>query len=172
MSNYEFKRRSCLITLSFLLVIAVGCSTTGSLTMHDYFDGQKIKGTTAVLKINHPDHDGTNIARQLRGEVAAQLLGSGLFRSITDEDDQDASHKILIKLTDIREVSGVSRVMWGALSGNNKVAGDVVVINLMTGQTERSFSFIGESAAHPMSGKSDMKDAISKSAEKIIKGLS
>ena len=91
---------------------------------------------------------------------------------ITDQDDQDAGYKILIKLNDIREVSGVSRVMWGVLSGNNKVAGDVAVINLLNGQTERSFSFIGESAAHPMSGKSDIKDAISIAAEKIIEGLS
>ncbi len=52
------------------------------LQAEELHEGQRVEGTTAVLKVNHPNPDESNVARQVRGEVAAQLLGSGLFRSI------------------------------------------------------------------------------------------
>jgi hypothetical protein len=100
-----------------------------------------------------------------------QLLGAGLSKSITDQGDPDADYEISIKLTKTYEVSGESRVFLGILAGSNKIAGDVTVIDLKTGQTVRSFSFRAKSAAHPASGKSDIRDAINKATEEVIKGL-
>lgn len=150
--------------------LAAGCSTTGSLNMHEARQGHSIKGAVASLTTLAPDEKGNDTAIQLRGQVAAHLLGAGLFKSISNKGEKDSDYNIAIKLTEIDEVSGVSRVLLGVLAGSNKIAGDVTVTD-GTGQTVRSFSFLGESASHPFSGKSDIKDAINKSAEEIIKGL-
>lgn len=154
-----------------LIGVATGCSTSGSLKVHEARQGQAVKGTAVTLTTLAPDEKGTDIAIQLRGQVAAHLLGAGLFKSIANQADKDSDYNIAIKLTQIDEVSGTSRVLLGVLAGSNKIAGDVTVTDARTGQTVRSFSFLGESASHPFSGKSDIKDAVSKSAEEIIKGL-
>ena len=172
MSARQIKTVSCMIVLLFILSIVTGCSTTGSLTIHKSVEGKTIKGTAVVLTVTPPNAKGNNVAIQLKGQVVIQLLGAGLFKSITGEGDQDANYNIFIKLTEINEVSGVSRVMWGAMAGSNKIAGDVTVIDVKSGQSVRSFSFRGESASHPFSGKSDIKDAINEASEEIIKGLS
>lgn len=172
MSTRQIKTVSCTLVLIFILGIATGCSTTGSLEMHESIEGKTIRAAVVALIVTPPNSNGNDVAIQLRGQVAAHLLGAGLFKSIANQGDQDADYKISIKLTEIDEVSGASRVMWGPLAGSNKIAGDVTVIDVKTGQTVRSFSFRGESAAHPFSGKSDIKDAIDKAAEEIIKGLS
>jgi hypothetical protein len=151
--------------------LAAGCSTTGSLNMHETQQGHSIKGAVASLTTIAPDEKGNDTAIQLRGQVAAHLLGAGLFKSISNQGEKDSDFNIAIKLTEIDEVSGVSRVLLGVLAGSNKIAGDVIVTDARSGQTVRSFSFLGESASHPFSGKSDIKDAINKSAEEIIKGL-
>ncbi len=157
------------LILILVLGIITGCSTTGSVTMHESsVPAKAIKGMAVALVVTP---SGNDVVIPLRGQVAAQLLGAGLFRSITDESDPNADYKISINLTTIDEVSGVSRVLWGTLAGRNKIAGDVTVIDVRTGQKVRSFSFVGESAAHPFSGKSDIKDAINKAAEEVIKGL-
>ena len=169
----QTKNFSLTLVSIFVLGIVTGCSTTGSVTMHESsIAGKTIQGAVVALAVTPPNPDGNDVAIQLRGQVAAQLLGAGLFKSITGQGDQNADYKLDIKLTTIDEVSGVSRVLWGAMAGTNKIAGGVTVIDVKTGQTVRSFSFVGESAAHPFSGKSDIKDAINKAAEEIIKGLS
>lgn len=159
------------LVLTLILGIVTGCSTTGSLVMHESIEGRTVRAAVAALTVISPDSNGNDVAIQLRGQVAAHLLGAGLFKNISDQNDQTADFKISIKLTEITEVSGVSRVMWGALAGANKIAGDVTAIDVKTGQNIRAFSFRGESASHPFSGKSDIKDAINKAAEEIIKGL-
>lgn len=172
MSTRQIKTVSGTLVLIFILGIVTGCSTTGSLKMHESIYGKTIKAAVVALVVTPPNSNGNDVAIQLRGQVASHLLGAGIFKSIADQGDRDADYKISIKLTEIDEVSGVSRVMWGVLAGSNKIAGDVTVIDVKTGQIVRSFSFRGESAAHPFSGKSDIKDAINKAAEEIIKGLS
>lgn len=172
MSTQQIKTFSPTLVLIFILGVVTGCSTTGSFEMHEFIEGKTIKAAVVALIVAPPNSNGNDVAIQLRGQVATQLLGAGLFKSITDQGDQDADYKISIKLTKIYEVSGVSRVLWGILAGSNKITGDVTVIDVKTGQTVRSFSFHGESAAHPFSGKSDIKDAINKATEEIIKGLS
>ncbi len=130
-----------------------------------------IKGRVVALDVtsNIPEHN--NVVINFRGAIASKLLGNGLFQTITDSGNHNAEYLISINLTDIKEVSGVSRVMLGVLAGANKIAGNVNVVEAMTGQTIKSFSFVGESASHQMSGKSDIKDAIEKASEEIIKGL-
>lgn len=158
------------------LMLVVGCSTSGSIRMHDSVGDKTIKGSTVSLivfpNVSESNGNENDIAIKLRGQIAAQLLGAGLFKNIAGDGDQGIDHKITVKITEIREVSGVARVMWGAMAGNNKVAGEVTVINIKTGDDIRSFSYIGESAAHPFSGKSDIRDAIDRAAEEIVKGLS
>ncbi len=160
------------LILFFALGIIMGCSTSGSYKMRDSIEGKTIKGAVVGLTVVPPNPDALSIAIQLRGLVATQLLGAGLFKTISDSSDKNADYDISIKLTNLREVSGVSRVMWGAMAGPNSVGGEVTVNDIKTGQTVRSFSFEGESASHPFSGKSDIKDAISRAAEEIINGLS
>lgn len=172
MSTQQIKILSLTLGLIFVLGMAAGCSTTGSLKMHESMEGKPIKGAVVALIVSPPNPNGNDVAIKLRGQLSAHLLGAGLFKNITGEGDQQADYKISIKLTNIDEVSGVARVAWGALAGSNKIAGDVTVIDVKTGQTVRSFSFIGESAAHPFSGKSDIRDAIDRASEEIIKGLS
>ena len=172
MSTRQINNVSLTLVLIFILGMVTGCSTTGSLKIHESIEGRTLKGAVAALIVTHPNSNENDIAIRLRGQVATHLLGGGLFKSITHQGDQDADYKISIKLTEIDEVSGVSRVLWGVLAGSNKIAGDVTVIDVKTGQTARSFSFRGESALHPFSGKSDIKDAIEKASEEIIKGLS
>ena len=116
---------------------------------------------------NRPD-----VALLLRWQVASKLREAGLFKSIIVRDDQNADYKISINLTKVDEVQYQNRYIFGVFAGSNKIFGDVNVIDVKAGQTVRSFSFHGQSAAHPLSGKSDMKDAIHKAAEAIIKGLS
>ncbi len=168
----KIRNISLALVLIFVFGMVAGCSTTGDLKMHQSVNGKTIKAAVVALIVTPPSPKENNVAIQLRGQVAAQLLGAGLFKSITDQGSQDADYEVNIKLTRVDEVSGVSRVLLGALAGSNKIAGNVTVIDAKTKQTVRSFSFRGESAAHPFSGKSDISDAISKSAEEIIKGLS
>lgn len=152
--------------------MATGCSPTGSFKMQKFIEGETIKAAVVALIVTPPNSNGNDVAIHLRGQVAAHLLGAGLFKSITEQGDQNADYKISIKLTTIYEVPYSSRYHFGVLAGSNKITGDVNVIDVKTGQTVRSFSFHGKSAAHPLSGKSDMKDAINKATEEIIKGLS
>ncbi len=164
--------RAFLLTLIVVVVLGVviGCSTSGSVTMRESsIAGKSIKGSVVALVVAPPGND---VAIPLRGQVASQLLGAGLFKSITDQDDKTAEYKIVIDIDAVREVSGVNRVLWGVMAGSNKITGNVTVTDVKTGQTVRAFSFIGESAAHPFSGKSDIKDAINRAAEEIMKGLS
>ncbi len=100
-----------------------------------------------------------------------ELLGAGLFKIIADPSDQQADYKISITITSIKEVSGAGRVLLGVLAGTNKIEGNVVVTDQKTSQTVRHFSFFGESASHPLSGKSDIRDAIDEAAKSILKGL-
>ncbi len=94
-----------------------------------------------------------------------------MFSSITGPNGEGADCTITVRLTKVTEVSGVSRVMLGALAGRNEIDGAVTVVDAKTQQILRSFSFVGESAAHPFSGKSDIKDAEAKATDEIILGL-
>ena len=173
MSTQQIKMLSFTLGLIFVLGIAAGCSTTGSLKMHESMEGKPIKGAVVALIISSPNANvNDNVVIKLWEQLTAHLLGRGLFKNVTGEADQQADYKITIKLTEINEVSGVARVVWGGLAGTNKIAGDVSVIDVKTGKTVRSFSFTGESASHPFSGKSDIRDAIDRATEEIIKGLS
>lgn len=168
----ELKLFSRTMILIFVFAIITGCSTTGNYKILNSMEGKTIKGTVVALTVTPRNSEGNSIATQLRGQVAAQLLGAGLFKSITDSSDQNADYSISIKVMDTREVSGFSRVMWGAMAGPNSVAGEVTVNDIKTGQTVKSFSFEAESASHPFSGKADIKDAVNRAAEEIINGLS
>lgn len=171
MSVFQVKGLAFIVV--FFLIAMSGCSTTSGLKMHDSVEGHQIEGSNVSLRIATQDtSDDDDIARQLRGALASKLLGAGLFEKISSQDNESSEYTISIALTEVKNVSGAARVMLGVLSGNNKVGGDVNVINNITGQTVRSFSFIGESASHPMSGKSDMKDAIDEAANVIVNGLS
>lgn len=172
MSVQKLSTISRALLIASMLSMVTACSTTGTMTMNSQAQGQVIKGANVALVVTAPDANENNVVIKLRGEVASQLLGAGLFKSIANEAGNDADYKIDIKLTKIEVVSGLSRVMLGVLAGSNKVAGDVTVINVKTGRPVRSFSFDGESASHPFSGKSDIKDAIDAASEEIIKGLS
>ena len=164
-------------TFFLAVVLAVGvsmitaCGTSGSFTIHHSSTEELIiQGSVVDLIVTPPNSDGTSVAIQLRGIVAAQLLGAGLFKSIANPGG-DADYKITVILTEIDDVSGTSRVLWGLLAGSNIIEGVVKILNSKTGQMVRSFSFHAESASHPNSGKADMSDAIAKAAEEIIKGL-
>jgi hypothetical protein len=153
-----------LLMLGFL----AGCSTEGQLTTTAPSNGKVVAGKVAALNVEASD---PAIAAQVRGQVATQLLGTGMFTNITGPNGEGADCTITVKLTKVDQVSGVSRVMFGALAGRNEIDGLVTVTDAKTNQTLRSFSFTGESAAHPFSGKSDIKDAEEKAAEEIILGL-
>ena len=140
--------------------------------MHESIEGKTVKATIAALTVTPSTSYGYEVELQLRWQVASQLREAGLFKSITEQGDQNADYTISIILTTIDEVPYQDRYIFGALAGSHKITGDVTVIDVKTGQTVRSFSFSGKSAAHPLSGKSDMEDAINKAAEEIIKGLS
>lgn len=164
-------------TFFLTVVLAVGvsmitaCGTSGSFTIHHSSTEEVItQGSVVDLIVTPPNSDGTSVAIQLRGHVAAQLLGAGLFKSIANPGG-DADYKITVVLTEIDDVSGTSRVLWGLLAGSNIIEGVVKILNNKSGQMVRSFSFHAESASHPNSGKADMSDAIAKAAEEIIKGL-
>ena len=160
------------VLIASTLAALTACSTTGTMTMNSQSQDSVIKGRGVALIVTAPHASESDIVIQLRGQVATQLLGAGLFQSITDPTGKEADYKIDIKLTKVDVVSGLSRVLWGAMAGSNKLAGNVTVIDARTGQVVRSFSFEGDSAANPLSGKADMKDAIDAASEEIIKGLS
>lgn len=158
--------------LASTLGVLTACSTTGTMTMNGSTQDSVINGKNVALTVTAPEASESDIVSKLRGQVATQLIGSGMFKSITDPTGEDAYYKLDIKLTKVEEVSGVSRVLLGTLAGSNKLAGIVTITNARTGQVVRSFSFEGDSASHPFSGKSNMRDAIDVATEEIIKGLS
>ncbi|MFC1895497.1 DUF4410 domain-containing protein [Thermodesulfobacteriota bacterium] len=172
MSTQRNKICSLMFVVIFILVMLTGCSTTGSLKINESVEGQTIKGAVVALIVTTPNSNRNEVAIHLREQVVKHLLGACLPKNITEQGDQNADYMIAIKLTTIHKVPYSSRYHCGVLAGSNKITGDVTVIDVKTGQTVRSFSFHGKSAAHPLSGKSDMKDAINKATEEIIKGLS
>ena len=151
-----------------MLAILAGCSTEGQLTTTAPSNGKIVAGKVAALNVEASD---PAVAAQLRGQVATQLLGTGMFSNIIGPNGEGADCTITVKLTKVDQVSGVTRVLFGALAGRNEIDGQVTVTDAKTNQVLRSFSFTGESAAHPFSGKSDIKDAEEKAAEEIILGL-
>ena len=157
--------------VSVMLAILSGCATEGHFTTNAGSNGKAVTGKVAALVVEAPNSDAASVALQLKGQVAAQLLGAGMFSSIADPNTGGADCTITVKLTKVDEVSGVSRVMLGVLAGRNTIEGLVTVTDAKTNQTLRSFTFTGESASHPISGKSDIKDAEEKAAEEIIAGL-
>ena len=161
------KSKGFIFALSTLAIFA-GCSTEGQLTTTVPSNGKAVVGRVAALNVEASD---PAVAAKVRGEVATQLLGTGLFSSISGPYGEGADCTITVKLTKVDQVSGFSRVMFGALAGRNEIDGLVTVTDAKTNQILRSFSFTGESAAHPFSGKSDIKDAEEKAAEEIILGL-
>jgi Domain of unknown function (DUF4410) len=159
------------LIVALMLAILAGCSTEGQFAAKESPNRKAVVGKVAALNVEAPNSDAAAVASQLKGQVAAQLLGAGLFSSITGPSGEGADCTITVKLTKVGEVSGVSRVLFGVLAGRNRIEGEVTVTDAKTNQTLRSFSFVGESASHPFSGKSDIKDAEVKAAEEIMLGL-
>ena len=161
------------LVLIFVLGLLPDCSPTGSFKMHETIEGKILKAGIAALTATSSTSSGHEVALRLRREVASQLGEAGLFKSITEQGDQNVDYKISIILTRIDEVPYQDRYHFGFLAGSDKIAGDVTVIDVKTGQTVRSFSFSSKSAAYySLSGKIFMDEAIHKAAEEIIKGLS
>ncbi|MEK9714017.1 MAG: DUF4410 domain-containing protein [Thalassolituus sp.] len=158
-----------LIVVAALLAL-VGCSTKGSITMMESVPGVMVQGESLKLDVVSEKQEAKAIAEKLKGQIATQIIGSGAFSNLSS-DANATDFSIVINVKSIREVSGTERVMLGALAGSNKVAGDVSVTNSANGEVVKSFKFIGESASHPFSGKSDMRDAIERAAEEIMTGL-
>jgi hypothetical protein len=146
--------------VSVTLAILSACSTEGQFAQNGAPNGKVVTGKVAALIVEAPNSDEASVAVKLRGEVATQLLGAGMFSSIVDPNTGGADCTITVKLTKVGEVSGVSRVMFGALAGRNTIEGLVTVTDGKTNQTLRSFTFTGASASHPFSGKSDIKDGL------------
>jgi len=109
---------SLLIVLFCILGVMSGCSTSGSLNVHESVTDEPIQGKTVDLKVVPSNAAWNQVAFRLKGAVLTQLLGAGLFKEVSDED---ANYKITIKLTEVREVSGVSRVMLGVFAGSNQI---------------------------------------------------
>jgi len=158
-----------LIVVAAVLAM-VGCSTKGSITMMESVPGVIVQGESLKLDVVSTAKDADTVAEKLKGQIASQLIGSGAFANLSN-DVNATDFNIVVSVKSIREVSGTERVMLGALAGSNKVAGNVSVKNSANGQVVKSFDFIGESASHPFSGKSDMRDAIERAAEEIMTGL-
>ena len=167
------KLSSITLVLIFILGLLTGCSPTGSFKIHESIEDVEVKGIIAALTVTPSTPSGYEVALQLKGQVASKLREEGLFKSITEQSDKNADYKISIILTTIDEVPYQDRYCFGFLAGSDKIAGDVIVIDVKTGQTVRSFSFSGQSSAYySLSGKIFMDEAIHKAAEEIIKGLS
>ena len=130
-----------------------GCSTEGNFATKDGANGKAVTGKIVALTVEPPNPDKASVAAQLRGQISEQLLGTGAFGSIAGLGGEGADCAITVKLTKVDEVSGVSRVMLGALAGRNAIEGVVTVTDPKTNQTLRSFSFTGASASHPFFGK-------------------
>ncbi len=165
------KTISATIGLVLTIMLLGGCSTTGELKMQESVKDKAVRGEAVFLQVTAVNPGDNNTAIQLKGQLASYLLGAGFFNKIARAKDEHADYTITVNLTEIESVSGVARVMLGVFAGRNKVAGDVTVVDAQSQQTVRAFSFSGESAAHPFSGKSDLSDAINKAVEEIAKGL-
>jgi Domain of unknown function (DUF4410) len=168
----RIKISSITLVLIFVLGLLAGCSPTGSFKIHESIEEVTVKATIAALTVTSSTPSGYEVTLQLRWEVASQLREAGLFKSITGQGDQNADYKISIILTTIDEVPYQDRYHFGFLAGSDKIAGDVIVIDVKTGQIVRSFSFSSKSAVYySLSGKIFMDEAIHKAAEEIVKGL-
>jgi hypothetical protein len=140
--------------------------------MHESIHGVTVKATIAALTVTPSAPSGYGVALELKMQVASKLCEEGLFKSIIEPGNNNADFKIYIILTTIDEVPYQDRYHFGFLAGSDKIAGDVTVIEVKTGQTVRSFSFSAKSAAYySLSGKIFMDEAIHKAAEEIVKGL-
>lgn len=93
----------------------------------------------------------------LRASLAGRLVGTGLADRVVS-GGQPADVSLDVQVTRIRTVSGVERVLFGAMAGRNEVA-SMDVLRDRSGTVLRSFTVESASAAHPFSGESGLSDA-------------
>lgn len=148
--------------------IPPGCSTSGSLKIHESIRNVTIKEAVVDLNVIPVNSNWNNVSNELKEQIANQLRRTSLSEKKTDES---ADYKISITLEEVYEVSGENRSLFGVLLGPNKISGDVTVINIKTNQLVRYFSFQGESSSHPYSVVNDIGSAIYRAAEEIIRGI-
>lgn len=171
MSNHKFK---------YLLILGIigmvfGCKSTGGYKMHECIEGRSINNALVLLVVTPPPPefcDNDNVVTLFREQLASRLVSSGLCSDIAKPNDENADYCVNVKLTLIDEASTAARALIGVFAGSHEIAGDVSVIDLKTKETIRSFSFTGESAAHPYSGESNLQFTVMEAVDAVIAGLS
>jgi len=108
----------------------------------------------------------------LRSTIAGRLVGANLAEKIV-AGGQTAQLGLTVEINRIRTVSGVERVLFGALAGRNEVVATAILQEYRgaTPNTLRSFKVESGSAAHPFSGESGLQDAYRQFATDVVSGI-
>ena len=163
----------------FALVIALlpACSSSGQMTMLQPLDDtQRIDHNAAtVLTVVpggglQPDEDLSETILSLRGQLFGRLVSDGVFKQVVHEGEP-AKYYVRVQVNTADQVSMGARIMFGAFAGGNELDVRVEVFEKSSDQSIMTFTVLGESATHILSGESEMEDAIREVVNKIILSL-
>jgi len=142
------------LAIAGLLVLAA-CSTEGHVT--PLVGGVAVMPRASSWALSVQNCPQPSQCEDLRTSLAGRLVGAGLAERIVS-GGQPAELSLDVQVTRIRTVSGVERVLFGAIAGRNEVA-SMDILRDRNGTVLRSFSVESASAAHPFSGESGLSDA-------------
>jgi len=163
-------RISSVLTLVIVVFLA-SCSTSRHFkdVENDYTGPLDAFDVGIVVESDHPEEAGA--IAEVRAGIIDHLIGAGLFREVVSHADAE-DVELHVQLRDVREASGGTRIRWGWWAGENHIHADVVLRRRSTDEVLRSCYLEASSASHPMSGCSDMSDAVGELAKAVVAFLS
>ncbi len=128
-------RKSFSILILFLLIIS-GCAPQTRVQMESSFALRPDRVIAVGVESKNPEY--IKEAEKIEIILLEKLKNSNLFSDIR-KDKKDADIFIRVNITEVVRVSSADRLLFGAMAGRAKIAGNIFIENSRSGETIGKF---------------------------------
>ena len=149
MSRAVPRAAACAVIGLWSCALALGCASSGAILSASAMDGRIAAHDTVVVVVESDLPNSDRARQQLPYRILSGLNESGRFARLEFEPPPDAPSYLLVtaRITKLRTVSDVARVLVGGLAGRASILVDVELTDHPSASSLATFQAEGKSSA-------------------------